>query len=334
MAPRFCVPATRRILAADGGAAVRAVVTGATGLIGRELTRQLLVRGDDVIPVSRNGGSLPAGPRVQAVDLERASMPRELLAGVDTLYHLAGVAHQQAREARYQRLNVDATVTLAREALSAGVRTFVFVSSVKAMGPARDERPRDESDLSHCVDAYGASKRAAEAALCELLDGGPMRLVIIRPALVYGGPLRGNLRWMRLAARLGLPRPPERGGRSMIGLADLVDLLCRLPREPWSDDAASSPLIVTDGECYSSQRIYDSMRIAGGRSPRRGRGSLVFWWLAALGLDVLLRQRPGTHFRKLFGWERYTSRRLLALGDWRPRETLESTVGGETGAPR
>lgn len=309
---------------------MRALVTGATGLIGRELACQLLARGDEVIPVSRSGGNLPGGQRVQACDMERTPVPPELLAGVDTLYHLAGVAHQQARGERYRRLNVEATVALARLALNAGVRTFVFVSSVKAMGPALDEQPREEAELSYCTDAYGASKRAAEEALCELVDGGPMRLVIVRPALVYGGALRGNLRWMRLAARLGLPRPPDRGGRSMIGLTDLGDLLCRLPREPWHDDVASRPLIVTDGECYSSQRIYDSMRKALGRSPRAGQGNLAFWWVAALGLDALLRQRPGTHFRKLFGWERYSSRRVLALSDWRPRETLESRVARET----
>lgn len=311
------------------------LVTGATGLIGSELGRQLQARGEPTILTSRVGGAPGSDTRVLALDLEQEPFPRALLEGVDTVYHLAGVAHQQASDARYRRLNLEATLDLARAATRAGVRNFVFVSSVKAMGPAADAQPRNEDDLRPCDgDPYAGSKRAAEEALCRLVAQSDTRMIIVRPSLVYGSSLQGNLRWMQHAARMGLPRPPAFGGRSMIGLGDLAELLCRLPGELTLAAGQSLCLIATDGECYSSQRIHDALRIALGRSPGRGRGSVTFWRAAALGLDILQRQKPGSSFHKLFGWECFSNQRVLSLTDWRPRETLESLALARAGEGR
>lgn len=305
---------------------VQILVTGATGLIGRALCARLGDQGADLITVSRAGRHLPATQRALAIDLEHQVLPLEVLRGVETVYHLAGIAHQQAPAERYQRLNVEATLALAQSALDAGVRTFVFVSSVKAMGPAQGNGPRTESQLSPAPDPYGRSKREAEVALSALLAGSGTRLIILRPALVYAPDARGNLRWMHLAARLGLPRPPALGGRSMIGVEDLARLLCQLPAELALTDSSVHCMIATDGECYSSQRIHDGLRSALGRQPSAGRGSRLFWRAAGRALDLLQANPPGSSAEKLFGWELYSNRLLLETTTWRPRQTLETMV--------
>lgn len=299
-------------------------MTGATGMIGRELCFQLQARGRSLVATSRRGGVLPSGQQAIAVDLEFQPLPASYLRDVGTVYHLAGIAHQQAEAVRYQRLNLEASVALAQSAARAGVENFVFVSSVKAMGPASGRSPRKEHDREPATDPYGRSKLAAEAALQEVARDTGMRLLVVRPALVYGREPQGNLRWMQRAARLGLPRPPALGGRSMIGEQDLARLLCQLPDELLAAGRTRTCVIATDGEVYSSQRIYDGLRAALGRRPRHGEGSERFWRHLAGGLDRLQRQNPGCSYHKLFGWERYDNRYLLSLSQWRPRQTIES----------
>lgn len=306
---------------------MKTLVTGATGMIGRELYLQLLARGRVPVVTSRLGGALPSGQQTIPVDLENQPLPAACLRDVTTVYHLAGVAHQQADAERYQRLNVEASVTLAKSAARAGVEHFVFVSSVKAMGPREEARtPRGERDMAPATDPYGRSKLAAEEALQAVARETGMRLLIVRPALVYGRQPQGNLRWMLRAARLGLPRPPALGGRSMIGVQDLARLLCQLPGELAAAGRFRNCVIATDGEVYSSQRIYDGLRVALGRGPRGGEGSEWFWRALANALDRLQRQPPGCSYHKLFDWECYDNRQLLSLSQWRPTQTLESVA--------
>lgn len=248
---------------------------------------------------------------------------RGLLEGVDVVFHLAGIAHQHARASDYHALNHVATLRLARLAAEAGVGRFVFLSSVKAMGPASGAAERSESDCTEPPDAYGLSKWLAERDLRAEFENNAMAVFILRPALVYGGEAKGNLALLARAVRAGMPRPPRAGGRSMVALADLVDLLCVLV-----DQAATGvqTWIVTDGEVYSTRFIYDQMRQASGR----GRGVAWLpdpvWRLAAAVLDRLRPGEGGSTFDKLFGSERYSNAALLAATGWRPRQTLQDVI--------
>ena len=109
---------------------MKCLVSGATGFIGRHLCRQLQERGDCVIALSRTGAPLSGGAPTLALDLAQAMPARELLRGVDVVFHLAGIAHQQADPAAYTALNEQATLQLARACSAAGVARFVFLSSV------------------------------------------------------------------------------------------------------------------------------------------------------------------------------------------------------------
>ena len=211
---------------------MKCLVSGATGFIGRELCRQLDANAIPYIGLSGKGGALPNGRASVAVNLSDQSVQRSLFDNVDVVFHLAGIAHQAAPPAMYEAVNHQATVELARVAATAGVKTFIFLSSVKAMGVPANLRERTEGDCSLPRDAYGRSKLQAELDLQAVCANSEMSVIILRPALVYGVGAAGNLELLARAVRLGMPGPPMLGGRSMIALEDLVGLLMTLAQSP------------------------------------------------------------------------------------------------------
>ena len=305
---------------------MKCLVSGATGFIGRQLCQQLAARGDTLIALSRSGATLPGGLPTLSLDLARDGIDDACLQGVDVVFHLAGIAHQHAPAADYDCLNADASLRLARQAASAGVRCFIFLSSVKAMGPAPGQAARSEGEVTFPPDPYGLSKWRAECGLREEFEGGEMAVVILRPALVYGARAKGNLRLLADGVRRGLPRPPAGGARSMVALPDLVELLCLLSLEP---PPGVNTWIVTDGMDYSTQQVYDLLREAAGMGA--GVGWVPRWgWRLGTGLRDALRRPAGeSTWDKLFGWERYSNQVLLAATHWRPRYTLREFLAEE-----
>ena len=311
---------------------MKCLVSGATGFIGRQLCQQLVARGDTLIALSHGGGELSGGISTHAVDLAETSIPDEYLVGVDVVYHLAGVAHQHAEPAAYQQLNHQATESIAQQAAAAGVRCFIFLSSVKAMGPASSTAARAESECTIPDDPYGASKWNAECALREQFAGGDMSVVIVRPALVYGDQAKGNLRLLARAVRWGLPRPPAQGARSMLALPDLVALLCLLgDRQP----PGVSTWIACEHDGYSTRTVYDLLRGAAGKGSGSDWLPLWGWRMLARVLDWLSRQSRGSSYEKLFGTELYSNQALQTATGWAPQYKLkqvlfsDASVGGK-----
>jgi len=298
-------------------------VSGATGFIGRDLCRQLLERGDEVIALSKGGAPLASGAPTIALDLA-AAMPRpQMLEGVDVVFHLAGIAHRNAQASAYRELNELATLQLARVSAAAGVACFIFLSSVKAMGAAADDSERAEADGSAPADPYGWSKWSAENALQAEFAHGPMAVVILRPALVYGPAAKGNLALLARGVRAGLPRPPRLGARSMVALADLVELLGIVPADA---RPGVQTWIVCDGQRYSTRYIYDQLRLAAGMGVGRAWLPTPAWRLAAALLDLRGGRRVESTFAKLFGTELYSNRAVLAATRWRPRTRLQDVA--------
>jgi UDP-glucose 4-epimerase len=303
---------------------VKCLVSGATGFIGRKLCQHLAAGGHTVVALSKYGGPLSSGEPTLALDLTRQDPDPDLLQGADVFFHLAGIAHHRVDPVDYDALNTEATVRLARLASAAGTRCFVFLSSVKAMGPPPSAAARAEDACTLPIDAYGRSKRRAECALQEQFSDGPMSVVIVRPTLVYGGDVKGNLQLLARAVRLGLPRPPLGGSRSMIALADLVELLSFIAQHP--PVAGVHTWIACGPDSYTSQAIYDLLRAARGM----GRGSNWLprwaWHLGARLLDFALGQREESTYEKLFGTELYSNATVLAATQWRPHTTLEDEI--------
>lgn len=206
------------------------LVTGANGFVGRAVCRALRDRGVAVVAAVRRAASQE---ETSVGDLTGDTDWRQALTGCSTVIHLAARVHVMNDTASdplqaFRQVNVEATLRLARQAIEAGVKRFVFVSSIKVNGESTTGRaPYSSSDVPDPCDPYGQSKMEAEAALFTLGRESGLEIVVVRPPLVYGPGVKANfLSLIRLAQRqLPLPFGRVRGYRSMVALDNLVDLL-------------------------------------------------------------------------------------------------------------
>ena len=203
-----------------------ACVTGASGFIGSALVRRLERRGQEVLPAVRGEAARGIGDlaRRSETDLARA------LAGADCVYHLAGLneGSRHVTAADYEAVNRDLTLRLFHAAAAAGVRIFVWLSTIKVLGEVA-ETPLEPQAPYAPEGYYALSKAAAERALLDS-GGHSTSLAIVRPPLVYGPGVGGNFAALMRLCRTGLPLPLAGATalRSMVGLANLVDFLAGL----------------------------------------------------------------------------------------------------------
>lgn len=189
---------------------------------------------------------------------------------VDVVIHCAARAHIMKDEmadplAEYRKVNVDGSMNLARQALEAGLRRFIYISSVKVNGESTNGRlPFTEKDIPAPEDAYGISKLEAEQALIELTKNSGMDLVIIRPPLVYGPGVKANfLSLIKLSSiPIALPFGLVHNKRSMVFVGNLVDFICACIEHP---SAANEVFLVSDGEDISLKELITHIRKALGR---------------------------------------------------------------------
>jgi len=233
----------------------QALVTGASGFIGSHLCRCLQQQGWSVRGLSRSGGA-PDGVEAIACDLASQAVPQEAVHGVDVIFHLAGKAHALAEtkqdENMYFRINTEATELLLQACCKQGVKTFVYFSSVKAVGDI--DGVMDESVVEDADTPYGQSKRAAEKLV---LEGKFVpKPVVIRPSMVYGNTDKGNLSKMIRAVQAGrFPPLPEMGNkRSMVHVDDVVRAAILAAEQ---SQAAGQTYVVTDGQAYSTRQMYE-----------------------------------------------------------------------------
>jgi nucleoside-diphosphate-sugar epimerase len=234
----------------------RALVSGATGFIGRTLCQQLR---EQCVQVRGGMRHVVEGPWDEVVlfDLATQGLPEDALAGVDTVFHLAGKApalcENQQDEEEYFRINTAGTGTLLEAAKAAGVRRFVFISSVKAMGEGGDVC-QNESEVCQPETPYGKSKLAAERLV---LEGGCVpEPVVLRLSMVYGPSRKGNLpRMIEAVAKGRFPPLPELANkRSMVHVEDVVQAALLAAENP---AAVGQTYIVTDGQCSSTRQLYE-----------------------------------------------------------------------------
>jgi nucleoside-diphosphate-sugar epimerase len=239
------------------------LVTGATGFVGSAVASSLARANRYAVraAVRREGCTMAPGVRVEVVgDLHADADWRGALEGVDVVLHTAGRAHilrETAADplAEFRRTNVQGTLTLARQAASAGVGRFIFVSSIKVNGEAtRPGQPFRADDPPAPADPYGLSKMEAEEGLRELARQSTMEVVIVRPPLVYGPGVRANFRAMMSWLRRGVPLPlgSVHNSRSLVALHNLVDLLITCIDHP---RAANQTFLVSDDEDLSTTAL-------------------------------------------------------------------------------
>lgn len=249
------------------------LVTGATGFVGGALVRRLAGEGMPVrAAVRREKARLPTGVEFVHVGALAAETDwREAIVGVDVVVHSAARVHVMAETAgdpmlEFRRTNVDGTLSLARQASEAGVRRFVFVSSIKVNG--EDSvlgRPFTADDLPAPLEPYGVSKMEAEQGLLQLGMQSGMEVVIIRPPLVYGPGVKANFASMMRWLHRGVPMPfgAIHNLRSLVALDNLVDLLVTCLTHP---SAAGQVFLVSDGEDVSTTDLLRRTARAMGKS--------------------------------------------------------------------
>ena len=283
-------------------------VTGATGFIGKRLVLSLQKDQINVRLLSRK----KLDKDTIVCDLKVDAIPDDSLMGVHTIFHLAGFTHdmRDANEIQnlYQKVNVDATIRLAKLAVKSNVKFFVFVSSVKAGGSSIFRGCASEKDQGDPEGIYGKTKREAELELLKIGKESDMHVSIIRPSLVYGPEVKGNLQLMLAGIKKGwFPPLPETGNRrSMIHVDDLVRAILLVA----DDDRANGEIfIATDGIPYSSREIYDAMCKISGKLTSKWSVPKTLFDLASLA-SLRIKYK----INKLLGDECYSSAKLEALG--------------------
>jgi nucleoside-diphosphate-sugar epimerase len=233
-------------------------LTGATGFIGQYLLRELSSRGYRLRVLLRRPAVLPTECASAVVgDLAWPQNMAAALADVDTVIHSAGVSHAMSGmpELDYRVLNTEATINLARAAQRAGVRRFIFLSSIRAQcGPTAPCVLTEELEPAP-TEAYGRSKLAAEQGLAQL----DLDWVALRLALVYGPGVKGNMARLIRLARSPYPLPIGecKAKRSLLSLDNLLAaIVCMLAAPP----QLRRPLIVADPEPLTLPDMVAAMR--------------------------------------------------------------------------
>jgi nucleoside-diphosphate-sugar epimerase len=248
---------------------MKVLVTGATGFVGTALCDVLTASGYGVVPAVRGRSGMPH--EVVVGNLDASTDWQDALSGCDAVVHLAARVHVmndtvQDPLALYRATNTEATLNLARQAAQAGVKRFVFISSIKVNGEGRDTAYR-ETDVPAPEDAYAISKWEAEQGLQRIARETGLEVVILRPPLVYGPGVKANfLRLMKTIQR-GWPLPlgAIRNRRSLLYLGNFVDAIRLCVEHP---GAAGRTFLLDDGAAVSTPDLIRAVAHAMGLPAR------------------------------------------------------------------
>lgn len=275
------------------------LVTGANGFVGSALCARLLRDGTSVRAALRSLNSQPDGTEAVAIgSLSSDTDWTVALRDVDQVVHLAARVHVMNDKspdplAEFRRVNVEATANFARQAAAAGVKRFVFLSTIKVNGEFTEaEKPYTADDAPAPEDPYGVSKNEAELMLRQIATEAGMEVVNIRPPLVYGAGVKANfalmMRWLARGVPLPLAAVTE-NRRSLVALDNLADLIVTCLNHP---AAANQTFLVSDGEDLSTAELLKRMGNATGHPAR-----LFYLPLELLKLGATVLNKPSIYVR-------------------------------------
>ncbi|MCG8995474.1 SDR family oxidoreductase [Laribacter hongkongensis] len=300
------------------------LVTGANGFVGSALCARLRRDGVPVRAAVRTFSSQPYGDEAFAVGcLSSGTVWTEVLSKVEQVVHLAARVHvindkSSDQLVDFRRVNVEGTCALARQAAAAGVKRFVFLSSIKVNGEFTvPGQPFTTDDVPAPGDLYAISKHHAEQLLHQIAAETGMEVVIIRPPLVYGPGVKANFESMMRWLACGVPLPlaaVTQNRRSLVALDNLVDLIVTCLSHP---AAANQTFLVSDGEDLSTAELLKRMGAAMGHPAR------LFYLspeLLKLGASVL--NKPGIYQRLCSSLQLDISKTRLLFG-WIPPVSVD-----------
>lgn len=215
----------------------RVLVTGGNGFIGHAVVERLLSEGESVVAQVRKKNQQQQHNNLEIIEtgaLEDYSDMQRLMSNIDTVIHTAGRAHVTSAEGHeveqvYHRINTEVTERLAQQAVAAGVKRFVFLSTIHVNGKSSGNTDFISDQVVNPQLPYAVSKWRAEQLLHEIAISSSLEVVIIRLPLVYGPGVKGNLASLLGLLNRGTPLPFGNisNKRSLIGLSNLVDIIVR-----------------------------------------------------------------------------------------------------------
>jgi len=293
------------------------LVTGASGFVGGQLISWMTAHAQPSTAVLGAVRSKQAGDDsglIAVGEINGDTDWSEALRGRCVIVHTAARAHIMDDTAadpltEFRSVNVAGTLNLARQAATAGVKRFIFISSIKVNGEQTMDQPFTAGDMPAPEDPYGISKWEAEQGLRELAITTGMEVVIIRPPLVYGRGVKGNFASMIKLVGKGLPLPlgAVHNKRSLVALDNLVDLIITCIDHP---DAANETFLVSDGDDLSTTQLLRGVAEAMGRSSRLipVPASLLQFGATLLGKKAVAQRLLGSlqvdisHTQKCLNW--------------------------------
>ncbi|WP_217540426.1 UDP-glucose 4-epimerase family protein [Vibrio metschnikovii] len=245
------------------------LVTGASGFIGSKLLEQLPA--DGTLSLGRDQPEGRPSEKFFRLEINNDTDYSAALSGVGVVIHLAARVHVMNDVVsnpleEYREVNTRGTVNLARQAANAGVKRFVFVSSIKVNGEGTSQdKPFTSADLHAPEDDYGLSKSEAELQLFEIGKETGMEIVIVRPTLVYGAGVKANFASLMNLVSKGIPLPfgcMKDNRRSLVSVTNLVDLIVTCIDHP---KAANQVFLVSDDHDVSTSQMVREMALALGK---------------------------------------------------------------------
>jgi nucleoside-diphosphate-sugar epimerase len=252
---------------------MKILVTGVSGFVGQSLVKALNQRDVCVIGVGRELTAPNADTYFAVPDFTDQSAWIKPLEGCDVVIHLAARVHVMKEEAvdalaEFRKVNVEGTIALAAQAAKAGVKRFIYISSIKVNGEFTElNKPFASQDIANPQDAYAISKYEAEQGLMRIAQQVDMDVVIIRPPLIYGAGVKANFASMLRAVKRGVPMPlgAIHNKRSFVYVGNLVSLIVRCIDHP---AAKTQVFLVSDGHDLSTTELLQQCAAALGVKSR------------------------------------------------------------------
>jgi nucleoside-diphosphate-sugar epimerase len=226
---------------------MKILVTGASGFVGSKLIPELLSEGWTVQALARDPAKIKDQPWLAQVEIIRGSLPasNNPCEDVDAVIHLAGLAHVSSSAAQLNANNLDASITLARQAKAAGVRRFIFVSSSKARYPEHS--------------AYAKVKMETEQQLLAMQEPGLFDVICLRPGLIYGRGMKGNLAGLLRILELRF-LPVFISSPNSIGMLSITDCCRAITLSVTAGGLEGQIWDLYDGELYTLDTIVARVR--------------------------------------------------------------------------